>query len=250
MRHATNRWITCLRSLPAARLRLICIPYAGGGASVFRKWPDLLPPEIELCAVQLPGRETRILETPLADLEALTDQLRTAIAPYLNRPFALFGHSKGALVAYVLTRALRRHGDPLPIHLFASGRRAPHLPARRGNLHHLPDHAFIQELRRLGGTPEEVLQNPEMMDYLLPMLRADFRLTEAYVHEEEPPLDVPISAYGGESDAHVSVEEIVAWEAHTRRAFRTCIYPGGHFFLHTESTRLFQELGHALASQL
>jgi medium-chain acyl-[acyl-carrier-protein] hydrolase len=211
--------------------RLFCFPYAGGGASFFRTWPERLPPDIEVCAVQLPGREDRFKETPFTELSALIDALAEVLYPYLDFPFAFFGHSLGALISFELTRRLRRQKAPCPGHLFVSGSRAPQLPDPDPPIHHLPDAEFIEELGRFNGTPKAVLDNPELMEVFLPLLRSDIRLCETYVYDHEAPLDCPISAFGGLKDEEVSREELAAWCDQTRVRFNIQMFPGDHFFL-------------------
>ena len=211
--------------------RLFCFPYAGGGASFFRTWPERLPPEIEVCAVQLPGRENRLNETPFDKLSSLIDALAEVLYPYLDFPFAFFGHSLGALISFELTRRLRRQKTPCPKQLFVSGRRAPQIPDPDPPIHQLPDAEFTEELRRFNGTPQAVLDNPELMEVFLPLLRSDIRLDETYVYDHEAPLDCSISAFGGLADEETSREELAAWCEQTRSRFSIQMFPGDHFFL-------------------
>ena len=155
-------------------MQLFCLPYAGGGAAVYRLWPDDFPSDIEVCRVQLPGREDRLDEPLLTDAVHGAGILAAALVPCLDAPYALFGHSMGAALAYETALVLERtYGRP-PIGLLASARRAPHLPGRKPPVHRLPDRLFIEELRRLNGTPREVLDSTEMMGFMLPIVRADF----------------------------------------------------------------------------
>jgi medium-chain acyl-[acyl-carrier-protein] hydrolase len=239
-------WIVRPAQNPRARLRLFCFPYAGGGASVFHLWRNLLPPEVEVCAIQPPGREMRLAEPPITEWPVLIRQLEAAIQPWADLPFAFFGHSLGAFVAFELTRALRRGGEPGPVHLFVSGRAAPHLPIDRRPIHALPDAEFIEEVRKLNGTPEEVLRSEELMALLTPLLRADFLLFESYRYVEEPALSVPLSAYGGEKDEDSPPHRVAPWRQHTRGAFRQATFHGGHFFIHENRPELLAELGREL----
>jgi len=228
------------------RLRLFCFPYAGGGATIYRGWGSLLPPEIQLCAVHLPGRGNRFGETPVSSSGALVELLASDLAPYFDLPFAFFGHSMGALVGFELTRHLRERGMALPEHLMVSGRRAPQRPGEKRPLHDLPEDEFMAELRNLDGTPEEILQHPELMELFAPILRADFQLCETYSFVPGEPLDVPISAFGGLEDRDVGRDDLLAWKEHTRGGFRLRMFPGGHFFLHAAR----QGLVHAVAEDL
>ncbi len=216
---------------PQVELRLFCFPFAGAGASVYRNWQDILPKSIEVCPVQLPGREERLLEVPFTRLAPLVAELGKVLEPYLDRPFAFFGHSMGASISFELTRHLRRINQPLPVHLFISGRRAPQVTVTESTTYHLPDPDFIEELRRLQGTPESVLQTPELMELLMPLLRADFELCETYDYHDEQPLDCPFSVFGGLDDADVSQDSLVAWKAQTNYPMQLQMFPGDHFFI-------------------
>ena len=228
------RWITRPRPAPRARLRLFCIAHAGGGASSFRGWADALPAEIEVCPVQLPGRENRVAERPFDRLEPLVEALADVFDSFLTLPFALFGHSNGALIGFELARTLRARGRPGPVHLFASGRRAPDLPSDRQPTHQLDDEAFLADLQELGGLPAVVLEHPELLALLLPVMRADVAIHETYVYREQAPLECPITAYGGLTDPKVSREQLQGWENHTRGPFVMRMFPGGHFYLQDE----------------
>jgi medium-chain acyl-[acyl-carrier-protein] hydrolase len=163
-------------------------------------------------------------------MEPLVEALAAAL-PLAGVPFAFFGHSMGALIAFELARELARRGRPGPLHLFVSGRRAPQVPDREEPLHRLPDPEFVVRLRELNGTPEEVLANGELMQLLLPLLRADFAVHETYEYRPGEPLAVPISALGGIADPEVRRDDLEAWRPETRGAFRLRMLPGDHFFL-------------------
>jgi surfactin synthase thioesterase subunit/glycosyltransferase involved in cell wall biosynthesis len=211
-------------------LRLFAFPHAGGGASGFYSWSRWLPAHIAVCPVRLPGRESRIAEAPLERMDELVAALADAIAPYLDAPFAFYGQSMGAVVAFELSRALRSAGRPLPLCLLAAAARAPQF--RRG---HVPgpepsDAAFLAELRRLGGVPAEVLERPEMLEVVLPALKADARLYRHYVYSEAAPLACPIRAYGGAEDPNIASEHLEGWRLQTTASFASQVFPGGHFF--------------------
>lgn len=219
------------------RLRLFCFPYAGSGASVYRSWPAALAPEIEVVPVQLPGREERMLQAPYSRLTPLIGWLAEQLGPRLDVPYALFGHSMGALISFELARHLRAHGRG-PLHLFVSGRRAPQLPVSDRTISHLPAAAFAQALQQLGGTPDEVLANAELMQLLLPTMRADFTLCETYLYQPGEPLDCSISAFGGEQDPSVSRAALAAWRTQTGAEFRLRMLQGDHFFLRGAQAQL------------
>ena len=244
---AAARWLAYREANPRARMRLFCLPYAGGGASAYRGWAAALPSEVEVCPVQLPGRESRLREPPFARPEPLVQALVDALAAHLDLPFACFGHSMGAMLAFELARELRRRGGPLPLHLFVAGRRAPQVPPREEDIHDLPEPEFVARLRELNGTPEEVLQHAELMRLLIPVLRADFSVNETYTFRPEEPLDLGISAYGGLGDAEVSREDLVGWSEHGRGPFRLRMLPGDHFFLHSARDLLTESVARDLA---
>ncbi len=239
-------WVVCPRPNPRARLRLFCFPYAGGGATAFRSWQELLTRDAELCAVQLPGRETRIKEAPVARLSSLLRVLAPAMLPHLDRPFAFFGHSLGTLVSFELARRLRREYAVEPLQLFLSGRGAPQIPDDRRAIHALPEPEFREELRAMGGTPEGVLEHPELLRLIVPVLRADFAVCETYEYAPEPPLDCPISAFGGTEDFEVPAAHLEAWREQTNGPFRLRMFPGDHFYIHTARAALLAALNQEL----
>lgn len=218
---------------PGAGVRLFCFPYAGGGASVYRRWSETFPPGIEVCPVQLPGRENRLREAPYTNLVPLVRDAAQALGPYLDRPFAFFGHSMGALISFELTRHLRREGLPLPIQLFLAGRHAPHLPERDNVTYNLPDAELIEEIKCLQGTPAEVLEHPELMQLILPLLRADFEVCQTHQFEHGPPLDCPVTVFGGLQDKEVPREDLQGWAEHTTGASTLRMLPGDHFFVNS-----------------
>ncbi len=228
---SSSPWFFGPKPAAHARQRLFCFPHAGGGASSYRSWAGALPPEIELCAVQLPGRENRMRESPFMHFTSLMEALAEALQPYLTVPFALYGHSMGALISFGLARQLRRQGHPLPVHLFLSSYRAPHLPYPGPLLHTLPEPELVQILLRLNGTKREVLENMELRQFLLPIMRADFSVCETYRHVEEEPLSCPITVFGGLQDTRVQHNDLIAWQEHTRSTFSLRMLPGDHFFL-------------------
>jgi len=237
----TSPWIMCFKPNPQARLRLFCFPYAGGGASLFRPWSDLLPTSIEICAIQPPGRENRFREARFTHLPELVTALDTAIDPWVQSlPFAFFGHSLGALTSFELTRTLYRRHGPMPMHLMVASHRAPQLPERHLRLSDLPDAIFLQELRRLNGTANDVAENSDLMEVLMPLLRADFAVAESYTYQQETPLPCPIAAIGGSADADVGKEELAAWQTETTGPFSLHLLEGDHFFLTTHRSALFQ----------
>ena len=242
-----NAWITCPVPNPAARLRLFCLPFAGGGATIFRTWARALPPTIEVCPVQLPGRENRLGESPYTDILPLAQTLARQIRLYSQKPFAIYGHSMGALLAFELTRILQRQNAPLPLTLFLAAHRAAHLSPRRAPLYALPDEELIQALRRLGGLQDEVIEDRELLDILLPTLRADLTLCDRYGFSSDTPLNCPFQLYAGRDDTEVPPEDMHSWSEHSTQSSSLHIYSGGHFFLRSDSDALMQEIAGALA---
>jgi medium-chain acyl-[acyl-carrier-protein] hydrolase len=239
-------WFLSPKPAPQAPIRLFCFPYAGGGIPAFRSWSERLP-EVEIWVANLPGRGSRFAEKPLTSMFALVQIL--AGQPPLNdsRPFAFFGHSMGARIAFELARALRRQRQTLPACLLLSACPAPQLPPR-APVHALPQKAFLAELKRRNGIPAAVLAEPELLDLLLPMVRADLTLYETAVYEEEPPLDCPITTFGGREDPIVPSPALSAWSAQTTGPFQQILLPGDHFFLRTAEGPLLHAIRTALSS--
>lgn len=238
----STSWIVRPRPYKQTRVRLFCFPYAGGGASAFQAWQPLLPEKIDLCLIQLPGREARMREQPYTYLPTLLDALVPALFPYLDQPFAFFGHSLGSLICFELARYLRAHQEPQPFHIFVSGCRAPHTPSTERPIHELPEAEFISELQRLNGTPASLLANRELMQLLMPMLRADFSLFETYTYKAEEPLACPISAFGGIHDSRATRQQIAPWSEHTTNTFTLQMFPGDHFFLNEGRKLLIERI--------
>lgn len=198
---------------------------------IYRKWPEFLPPAVEVCPVELPGRGARMDETAFTSVAPLIEAAAQALLPYFDRPFAFFGHSMGAIISFELTRYLAAKNLPQPVHLFLSGRRAPQLMVDAAPTYNLPEPEFVEELRRLDGTPEEVLAHPELMQLLIPLLRADFALCQTYISEPGPPVRCPITTFGSLEDSSVSRSQLEGWQEQTTAAFSLQMFPGNHFFL-------------------
>src|SRR5512145_848665 len=215
----SSPWLAYLQPDPRARLRLFCFPHAGGAASMYLSWPGLLPASISICPIQYPGRENRLGERPLKQLTDLADGLAPVLRPYVEKPFAFFGHSMGALAAFELAHLLNRLYGVLPAFFFVSGFRAPQLPPINEPIANLPEDEFIAELRSYNGTPDEILESREMMQLLMPTLRADFNAVETYRYTPKAPLRCPIAAFGGTQDHGVPEEDVAAWGEQTTSAF-------------------------------
>jgi surfactin synthase thioesterase subunit len=226
---------------PGAATRLVCLPHAGGGPSPFFGWAELVGPQVEVCAVALPGREGRSNTEPYQELEPLCTDLYAAVEPLLDRPLALFGHSFGALVAFGLTRELRRRGAAPPCHLFVAAYHAPQLAGDyASSLHVLPDEEFLTGMA--AWYPQEDLTDGEreLLVHALPALRADVAVCERFRYEPQPPLATPISAFGGISDGELTREALAAWAEQTTGRFRLRMVPGGHLFYRESAVRLLR----------
>ncbi len=225
-----------LRPSRAERTRLFCFPFAGGNSSTYRAWPPI--DGIEMRPVELPGRQARFREPALERMDALTDLLIAELTPELAQPFAFFGHSMGALIAYALTLALRRHGLPQPFHLLLSAHSAPSIARGGAPLHRLPDADLVAEVERLGSGLAGIMLQRELLTVMLPTLRADIALCETYLPNAEPPLDMPISAFGGLQDASIGHAQLAAWRRHTCGPFSLRWFPGDHHYLNGSSPAL------------
>lgn len=245
-----NLWIPSYQNDTEARLNLFCFPYAGGTTYIYQQWSQLLPPTIAVYPIELPGRRKRFQEPPYTNLEALLADLAVAIKPFLNKPFIFFGHSMGGLIAFELTRWLRRQYDIFPQHLIISACRATQLPRSKPPIHNLPDAEFRKEIIRLGGTPQVVLDNSEMMELILPTLRADFTKIETHIYKEKTPLNTPISVFGGNSDSEVTQEELAAWEEQTTKEFSLTMFEGDHFFLEEQRSLVLKRITKELEKYL
>jgi medium-chain acyl-[acyl-carrier-protein] hydrolase len=249
MTSSFEKWVSVPKPQPSASVRLICLPYAGAGAAVYRTWADSLPPYVEVNMVRLPGREARLKEAPYTRLTVLAPELADVLRPKLDRPFVLFGHSMGALIAFELSRVLRRQGAPLPAHVCVSGRAAPQLPSRDSPIHTLPDAEFLSALQnRYNAIPAAIADADAMMQLFLPILRADLSVIETFLYTPEAPLPCPISAYGGLSDERALAEELASWRYQTAGRFSLEMFPGDHFFLQSARAELLESLARKLSA--
>ena len=226
-----NGWLAERDIRSGARLRLFCLPHAGSGSAAFYRWKRELPATIDVCPVLLPGREGRLRENSMIDAVALAREIVAATNPYLDMPFAIFGHSMGALLAYEWTVQLAKAKLPEPVCLFVSGREGAHLPLPYPEIHRLGDKELVAELqRRYGGTPDSLLDDAELREVFLPILRADLNLVETYRHGPETVLQCQIMAFAGKDDKSVSDAGLEAWGTLTRGTFSSCRFTGDHFY--------------------
>jgi surfactin synthase thioesterase subunit len=232
----------------AVRRRLFCFPFAGGGASFYTGWEPGLPAGVAVQAVQFPGRENLLRESPISDLMLLVEAAAAAIKPVTTFPYAFFGHSLGALVAFELVRKFRREGVTAPSALVVSAHGAPQCPRDYPPLYQQPDERFLRAmaLRYPGGIPDAFLRDPELVRLFSRTLRADYRALAEYRYRDDSPLPCPITACGGEEDNHVPLAALARWNEQTTGAFRLHTYPGDHFYIRPQRHRLLADLSRTL----
>lgn len=213
----------------SAKLRLFCFPFAGGGGKAFKNWQDFFPSEVQVMPIVLPGRETRLMEETISNLPELVSRLLPALKQHLNVPFVFFGHSMGAKIAFECASALEKQ-NIRPKALVLSGSRAPHIPEPKP-IHHLPPDEFKRELRRFGGTPEGILENDELMDFFIPILRADFTLDETYSRKPgEANVSCPLHVLYALDDPEAPEHDVLPWKHYATETYSTHSFNGGHFF--------------------
>ncbi|MFF3178067.1 thioesterase II family protein [Streptomyces sp. NPDC057900] len=222
-------WFRNYRPSPDAPVRLVCLPHAGGSASFYFPVARELAPEVEVLAVQYPGRQDRRSEPAVTGLETMADRIAEELEPLADRPYALFGHSMGAAIGFEVARRMEAAGRG-PTDLFVSGRRAPSLD-RGDEWQPGTDEEVVEEIRKLNGTGGSLLDDEETLRMILPALRADYRALRGYRYRPGPPLDCPVTAFTGDQDPKARVEDVRAWVNHTRSGFGLRVLPGGHFFL-------------------
>lgn len=239
-RGTKDPWLPCTGPDGGAALRLFCFAHAGGSAMVFRPWLQQFESNIEVIPVQLPGHGGRP-DALMTRVAHLTDAAADVLAPYLDRPFALFGHSMGALLAFELAHRLRERLAVEPAHLFISGRRGPERP-HDAPVHALPHDKLVEELRSMNGTPRELLENPELLELIIPVFRADAEVSETYEYQPHAPLRCPITVMGGLGDTEVTQEDLKAWKGYTGGQFRLRMFPGDHFYLYNKADQVIEIL--------
>ncbi|MFE0027837.1 thioesterase II family protein [Amycolatopsis sp. NPDC059021] len=241
-----EQWVRRFQPAPDARVRLVCLPHAGGSASFFFPVAKALAPAVEVLGVQYPGRQDRRHEPPLDSIDALAGRILEVLRHFDDRPLALLGHSMGAIIGYELALRMADAGLPAPVHLFASGRRAPSR-YRDDDVHDVSDDRLVAELRKLGGSDAAMLADPELLEMILPAIRGDYRAVETYRHEPGRKLDCPITAFTGDRDPRVSVAEARAWAEHTTGPAELRVLPGGHFFLVDQAAAMIATMTEKLA---
>lgn len=230
--------------------RLFCFPFAGGGASPYYRWPRMLPEEIGVYAVRPPGRENRILEKPFTRLPALITELARVLMPHLDKPFAFYGHSMGALIGFELAHYLNRKFSKGPVHLFVAAGRAPHLVNLEPPYYDQPEAHLLEKLKRYNGLPAQILKNADLMAFVLPCLRADLELLQTYTCADRPPLACPITAFGGTTDRMVARHHLEAWQPYTQKTFVLRMFQSGHFFSTAGEHQLLQVMASDLTATM
>lgn len=234
-------WLRRFNPAPESALRLVFFPHAGGSASFFHPFSKLLPPSIEVLAVQYPGRQDRRREECIDDVRTLAERITPVLAGIEDKPFAFFGHSLGATVAFEVARRLEEERRRIPVALMVSSRCAPS-DHRSAGIHKLTDEGVLRELRGLSGTNAALLGDAELVAALMPAIRADYRAAETYTYVPGPPLSCPIIGFTGGSDPRVEVDDLLAWSEHTDDSFELCVLPGGHFYLIEDTARVAREI--------
>jgi surfactin synthase thioesterase subunit len=233
-----------------ARARLYCLPHAGGAAGTFRSWRQHLSPDIEICAVEYPGHGSRLGEPLLHTIEEVAHSVADVVATGSSLPYALFGHSMGSLVAFETCQVLAARRAEMPRLLIASGHRAPWAPRSTPPMGQASHAEFIAHLCELGATPPEVFRSPDLLELVLPILRADFRACETYRPRDRPKLHINIAAYGGLGDADTSRDELLGWQRETSGDCVVRMFPGDHFFVNDCAGRVVATLERDLVETL
>ncbi len=227
----TSPWLITPRPDAEARLRLFCVPYAGGGASMYRSWSHRLPAAVEVNAVQLPGREERFREEPLRRLSDVVAGISAVLAEYTDQPYGLFGHSMGGLLAFETARRLRAEDHPAPEFVIVSGRGAAQMPTPWRAIHHLPEEEFVEQVMTMHGTPAWVFEDEQLRNMVIRLLRADLSVVDTYQYRNEAPLSCPLTAFTSPGDPLAPARHVRAWAEQTVADFRYHEVEGGHFFL-------------------
>jgi medium-chain acyl-[acyl-carrier-protein] hydrolase len=240
-------WLSKIGGSPSALVTLYCVPHAGVGASAYRGWDKALGPDIEVVSIQLPGRENRHREPALSSMSQLIPVLTSAVLDRAKKPFAIFGNSMGALIAFETVHEIEKRSGKVPLHFFVSACAAPQLSARPSPIHQLPDADFVAELmKRYDGIPRAILEDPEFMQAVLPTVRADLKLYEEYRYSSKAPLRCPISVFGGRNDSTISPDRLAGWEQQTLGAFNLRLLDSGHLYLQTQLAALTRDIRDAL----
>jgi len=243
-------WFVPFKYNKNSYIRLFCFHYGGGSASAYREWAKDLVDYVDLIAIQLPGRESRFSEPLLDNILDIVNKLSLNFYDYLDKPYILFGHSIGALISFECTRILRKKGMPQPKHLIISGTKAPQVPLKRPPIHCLLDSELIEKIREYNGIPSYILEDKELMDIFLPIIRADFCISETYSYYSEPPLACPITALGGLNDDTFDSQDLLKWQEQTSSSFEYKLLPGDHFFIKSSYQEVISIVNKALYKEI
>lgn len=240
-----SSWLRMARPSRGGEITLFCFPYSGASAAIYSGWVNNIP-NVNVCPVELPGHGLRLNEPLHGNLMQLVELTAEAISPYIDRPFAFFGHSMGSLLSFELARRIRGLRQVEPVHLFVSGHNAPQFEEKMEPISTLPEPEFIGKIRGLNGTDESVFESKELRDVFLPILRADFQMCETYRYRPDEPFNCPITALGGLKDIHVPRSDLEAWQIHTSASFKVRMFPGDHFYLTSSRLALLEIIAREL----
>ncbi|HBM16657.1 MAG TPA: putative thioesterase [Lentisphaeria bacterium] len=238
-----NKWFKNIKRVDNCKLRMFCFPHAGGAAQIFNKWECYLPDDVELYAVQLPGRADRINEPLCSNFDIIINNLTESIFPLLNPPFIFIGHSFGGAIAFEIAKKLRRLNIKLPERLFIIGREGPSIPENIPK-YNLPDDEFIKYLRSQSGIHEDILEDKDAMHFFLPILRNDIKLADTYYlyYTREAPLSCPINVFYGEKETDLDLNSVGDWKNETINSFNVDQFDGHHFFLHEQTDKVIKKM--------
>lgn len=238
-----NKWFKNFKAIPNCKMRMFCFPHAGGTAQDYKKWAMYLPDDAELYAAQLPGRAERITEAFCADFYTLISNLASNILTFINTPYFFVGHSLGGSIAFEVAKAIRKLHYPLPKRLFIIGRNGPNIPENNPT-YNLPDEMLIDYLRIQSGTSEKLLEDKDIMQFFLPIVRNDMKLADTYhdLYKKEEPLSCPINVFWGTEETHMKLNELEDWKNETYGTFTIDQFDGHHFFLHNQTEKVISKI--------
>lgn len=238
----SSKWLVRNRVGKNTDFRLFCFSYAGGNAATFRRWHEVLAENVEVVSIQLPGRANRYGEPVITEMDSLIDQLLSAMSGCLDKPYALFGHSLGSRIAFQLAVECSKRRLRMPSHFIGSASRSPDLPIGIGDIYKLPDEEFLTEMGKLNGTPISILENKDLMQMLLPQLKADFCLAYEYQYTGDIKLDIPLSIFSGKEDTEITYNQLQKWGDYFITSPDITMFEGGHFFIDDENSGIVDKV--------